>query len=169
MGVTIRIKNDVTFDAEAAADIIVAAVIGDIINRMEDGIGLNDEKMRPYSPGYRKRLERMGEDTKVDHRVTGLMLSQIMETARVVEERDKDGIATRVTMTFGVGGGGNRNNIAAFLQTLRPWFGMSPQGEIRVAEALAGSRPPDRSTTRRREFPARAKGASRFTGAGQKP
>lgn len=123
-------------DADAMCDVITTAVLGDIISRMDDGIGLNDEKMAPYSQSYLAKLKRDGEDTKVDHRVTGLMLSQMRESERQVLERSKDGTPTLVEVTFSVGSGGNRNNIAAFLQTIRPWFGISPNGITRVNDAL---------------------------------
>jgi hypothetical protein len=160
--VTIKISNEVVFDANDAADVMSPAIVGDIINRMDDGIGLDDGKMRDYSKSYKRKLERMGEDTKVDHRVTGLMLSQVKEIDRSVDARDENGVPTRVTMTFGVDGGGNRNNIAAFLQALRPWFGLSRKGQDRVAEALTGERAPSRRSTRKGSFPRLRDAAGRF-------
>lgn len=148
--VTIKIKNTVSFDAEAAADIITTAAVGAIINRMEDGIGVDDARMRDYSPAYKKRLIKEGEDTKVDHRRTGLMLSQVGVLSRETVERDAAGVPVRVEMTFGVTGAGNRNTIAAVNQTLRPWFGLSLNDLRLIDEALEGGSPASpRSSTAR--------------------
>lgn len=146
MGITKKFEP-ISFDADAMCDVITTAVLGDILSRMDDGIGLNDEKMKPYSDSYLAKLRRDGEDTKVDHRVTGLMLSQMRESERQVLERGKEGTATLVEVTFSVGSGGNRNNIAAFLQTIRPWFGISPSGVGRVQDALLAT------TTEKKNLP----------------
>lgn len=129
----------IQFDADAACDVITTTVLGDILSRMEDGIGLNDEKMADYSDSYLAQLRRANEDTKVDHRRKGLMLSQMRESERQVLERSKDGTPTLVEVTFSIGSGDNRNNIAAYLQKLRPWFGISPRGIDSVNEALVES------------------------------
>lgn len=148
--ITIKISNTVSFDAEHAADIITTAAVGAILNRMEDGIGVDDERMRDYSKSYKRHLEKIGEDTKVDHRRSGLMLSQVGILNRETVERDAAGVPVRVDMTFGVTGAGNRNTIAAVNQTLRPWFGLSPRDMQTVNEALTGESPPDpRKTTKR--------------------
>lgn len=146
--VSVTISNPLTFDADAMCDVISPAVVGEIVGRMDDGIGLNDERMRPYSASYLAKLKRDGEDTKVDHRVTGLMLSQVQEKDRSVLEVDAKGVPVVVELTFGVGSGGNRNNIAAFLQTIRPWFGISPAGAKRVADALQTGKTLNRRSTR---------------------
>ncbi len=155
--VSVTISNPLTFDADAMCDVISPAVIGEIVGRMDDGIGLNDERMKPYSASYLAKLKRDGEDTKVDHRVTGLMLSQVQEKDRAVLEVDAKGVPIVVELTFGVGSGSNRNNIAAFLQTIRPWFGISPAGAVRIAAALGTA-----EATRQKDTSRRRDSAGRF-------
>jgi hypothetical protein len=138
MGITKKFEP-ISFDADAMCDVITTSVLGNILSRMDDGVGLNDEKMADYSDSYIAQLKRANEDTKVDHRRKGLMLSQMRESERQVLERGKEGTPTYVEVTFSIGSGGNRNNIAAFLQTIRPWFGISPNDVNRVSEALVAT------------------------------
>lgn len=160
MGVTIEGDPPLTFDAELLADIISAATIGDIIERVSKGLGADDEKMKPYSKSYLAKLKREGRSPNVDLHYSGLMLSQVREVSRTVVKRDQHGTATHVRLTFGVGNAGNRAAIAAYNHDRRPWFYLSPKGEDRVQEAVGDGVRVSRHTS------AKTKGIVRRRGAG---
>ena len=125
MSVTIRRSGTIVVDTFAIAKAAATAAIGQIISRMEDGKGLNDKKMRKYSSGYLAELRRRKEDLKVDHRRTGLMLSQIKVMSLEQSGWNTEGDVVRVKVTIGVGSAKDRNLIASYNQLLRPWFGVS--------------------------------------------
>lgn len=131
--VTIRKTGTITVDTAAIADVVVAAAVGAIVNRQHDSKGLNDERMRAYSKGYTAELLRANESTVVDHRRTGLMLSQVGEVSRT-----KAGDV--ITVRIGVGTAGDRNLIAAILHRLRRWFGLSPNDRKLVRQAISKAR-----------------------------
>lgn len=133
--VVIRRSGTVTVAAGKIADVVAVAAVGAIVNRMHDGIGVNDQKMRVYSRAYLAELMRKGEDTKVDHRRSGLMLSQVRELSRTA-----DASGEVVTLRIGVGTAGDRNLIAAYLQKLRRWFGLSVSDRKIVKAAIAKAR-----------------------------
>ena len=124
MSVTIRRSGTIVVDTVAIAKAAATAAIGQIISRMEDGIGLNDTKMRGYSLGYLAELRRRKEDLRADHRRTGLMLSQI-KVMSFENFANAAGDVVRVKVTIGVGSAKDRNLIASYNQLLRPWFGVS--------------------------------------------
>lgn len=159
MSITVEVENPQTFDAELLADIVSAATIGDILQRLDEGIGADDQPMAPYSEGYRRKLQREGRSTTVDLTYTGTMKSQIRELQREITATSSDGAATAVRLTFGVGGAMNRNNIAAYNQNLRRWFGLSPQGEKRVAAAIQAGANASRHSTARKGGVVRARDA----------
>lgn len=142
------IKREGTIDVDAgkAADVIAAAAVGAVVSRQHDGQDVNDRAFKAYSVSYLAQLLREGEATNVDHRRTGLMLSQVAE----VQRRPMG--TGRVRVTIGIGSAGNRNLIGAYLQRLRKWFGLSPSDRKEVRAALAKAkgvvrRKPGTSTT----------------------
>ena len=160
MSITVEVENPQTFDAELLADIVSAATIGDILQRLDEGIGADDEAMKPYSDGYAAKLKREGRSTTVDLTYTGLMKSQIRELSRETLNASSDGVALAVRITFGVGGAGNRNNIAAYNQNIRRWFGLSPKGEKRVGAAIQAGASASRHSTARKGGVVRTRDAS---------
>jgi hypothetical protein len=133
--ITLKTSGHLDVDVEAITNVVSAAAVGHVKNRMEDGLDNRDKPMKAYSAGYRRWLQKKGEDLKVDHRVTGKMLEQLREMKR---ERSSDG--KLVTVTVGVAPGGNRNLIAAYLQEIRAWLGISPRGQKSIAKLIQATR-----------------------------
>ncbi len=78
MGITTkRSGTPVKFDAEKAARVIGAFVPGAILLRTDKGIATTGQAFAAYSTRYRRQLQRMGEDQKVDLRLTGGLLNSI--------------------------------------------------------------------------------------------
>lgn len=65
------------FNAEAIAREIQRFAPGAIIERTGRGIDLNGRPFASYSPRYRGQLRRMGEDQKVDLRLSGGLLNSV--------------------------------------------------------------------------------------------
>lgn len=130
-GVKLQKTGWLYLDVEAIADVVSAGAVGHVLDRQHDGLDNQDKPFRKYSASYAAALARAGESTDVDHRVSGLMLSQLKELNRT---RSAEGV---VTLTIGVGPGGDRNLIAAYLQRLRPWLGISPRGRASINKAIA--------------------------------
>lgn len=144
---TIEYERDgkIEIDVVALAKVVVTAAIGHIQNRNADGLDVNDQAFTipigadpenyklggPYSDSYKIWLAQHGKSkTIVDHRLSGLMMSQIRELRR---QETADGIV----ITIGVGPGGNRNIIGAIHQAKRHWFGISPRGMKDLVAVLA--------------------------------
>lgn len=123
----------VVVDSARIADVVSTAAIGAIVGRQEDGLDVRDDKMKPYSPGYLAELKRKGEATNVDHRRTGTMLNNVRELSRTV-----DGDVVRIRI--GVAPVAQRNLIAAWLQAIRRWFGLSPNDKKLVRAAITKAR-----------------------------
>lgn len=160
MSITVEVENPQTFDAELLADIVSAATIGDILQRLDEGIGADDEEMDEYSKGYTAKLKRENRSTVVDLAYSSLMKGQIQELSRETVSASADGVALAVRITFGVGGANNRNNIAAYNQARRNWFGLSPKGEKRVGAAIQAGASASRHSTARKGGVVRARDAS---------
>lgn len=131
--VIVKSSGKIHVDADRIVNVAVTAAIGAIVGRQEDGRGLNDERMRPYSKSYLAELLREGEATNVDHRRTGTMLNNLRELSRTV-------VGDVVVARVGVAPVGNRNLIAAYLQRLRKWFGLSPRDRVVITKAIAKAR-----------------------------
>ena len=84
MGITTkRSGTPVKFDAEKAAKVIGAFVPGAILLRTDKGISSTGQAFASYSDRYRRQLQRMGEDQKIDLRLTG----GLMNSVKVREKR----------------------------------------------------------------------------------
>jgi hypothetical protein len=80
---TKRSGTPVKFDAEKAARVIGAFVPGAILLRTDKGIATTGQAFASYSTRYRRQLQRMGEDQKIDLRLTG----GLMNSVKVREKR----------------------------------------------------------------------------------
>jgi hypothetical protein len=65
------------FNAEGIAREIQRFAPGAIIERTGRGLDLKGKPFAAYSPRYRNRLKRMGEDPKVDLRLSGGLLNSV--------------------------------------------------------------------------------------------
>lgn len=78
MGITTkRSGTPVKFDAAKAAKVIGAFVPGAILRRTDQGISSTGQAFASYSTQYRRQLQRMGEDQKIDLRLTGGLMNSI--------------------------------------------------------------------------------------------
>ena len=78
MGITTRrTGTPVKFDAEKAARVIGAFVPGAILLRTDKGISSTGQAFAQYSTRYRRQLQRMGEDQKIDLRLTGGLMNSV--------------------------------------------------------------------------------------------
>ena len=78
MGVTITKRGQPPrFNGEAVARLIKGLVPGEILRRTDRGIGSDGKPFAPYRPRYRKHLSDLGEDLKVDLRVSGGLMNSI--------------------------------------------------------------------------------------------
>lgn len=85
MGITTkRSGTPVKFDAEKAARVIGAFVPGAILLRTDKGISTTGQAFAAYSTRYRRQLQLMGEDQKVDLR---LAPPQMMTSVKVRGKR----------------------------------------------------------------------------------
>lgn len=77
-GITItRRGRQPKFNAEGIAREIRRFAPGAIIERTGRGLDVNGKPFAGYSPRYRRQLKRMGEDTKVDLRLSGGLLNSV--------------------------------------------------------------------------------------------
>lgn len=84
MGVKItRRGQQLTFSGERIAKTIAGLVPGMILRRTTQGIDMNGQQFAPYSKRYQRKLKRMGEDPKVDLRVSGGLMGSVK--ARSIE------------------------------------------------------------------------------------
>jgi len=74
---TKRSGTPVKFDPEKAAKVIGAFVPGAILRRTDQGISSTGQAFASYSTQYRRQLQRMGEDQKIDLRLTGGLMNSI--------------------------------------------------------------------------------------------
>ena len=78
MGITTkRSGTPVKFDAAKAAKVISAFAPGAILLRTAQGKSTTGAAFAAYSDSYRKTLQAMGEDQKVDIRLTGGLLNSV--------------------------------------------------------------------------------------------
>lgn len=93
MGVEIRRRPRMPrFNGRVAAALIKSLVPGWILARTDRGISADDVPFRAYSKRHLKNLRAMGEDTKVDLRLTGGLLNSVK--ARNVEVQGSKLIVT---------------------------------------------------------------------------
>jgi hypothetical protein len=74
---TKRSGTPVKFDGAKAGKLIAAFVPGAILRRTDQGISSTGAALAPYTSSYRKTLAKMGEDQKVDLRLTGGLMNSI--------------------------------------------------------------------------------------------
>jgi hypothetical protein len=74
---TKRTGTPVKFNGEKAGKLIAAYVPGAILRRTDQGISSTGAAFAPYRPSYRATLAAMGEDQKVDLRLTGGLMGSI--------------------------------------------------------------------------------------------
>jgi phage gpG-like protein len=78
MGVTITKRGQPPrFNGDGVARLIKGLVPGEILRRTDQGIGSDGKPFAPYRPRYRKHLSDLGEDLKVDLRVSGGLMNSI--------------------------------------------------------------------------------------------
>lgn len=78
MGIEITKRGRMpTFNAEGIAREIQRFAPGAIIERTGRGLDLKGQPFAPYSKRYRGQLKRMGEDPKVDLRLSGGLLNSV--------------------------------------------------------------------------------------------
>jgi hypothetical protein len=74
---TKRSGTPVKFNGEKAGKLIAAFVPGAILRRTDQGISSTGAALAPYTSSYRRSLTKMGEDQKVDLRLTGGLMNSI--------------------------------------------------------------------------------------------
>lgn len=78
MGVTItRRGTPPRFDPKRIAAVIKGTAPGMILERTNKGIDANGQQFAPYSRRYQNLLRRMGEDPKIDLRLSGGLLNSV--------------------------------------------------------------------------------------------
>ena len=78
MGVTITKRGQPPrFNGDGVARLIKGLVPGMILERTNKGIDINGQQFAAYSRRYRNRLRLMGEDPKVDLRLSGGLLNSV--------------------------------------------------------------------------------------------
>jgi hypothetical protein len=78
MGITVtRRGRQPRFNAAGIAREIQRFAPGAIIGRTERGLDIKGQPFAAYSPRYRGQLKRMGEDPKVDLRLSGGLLNSV--------------------------------------------------------------------------------------------
>lgn len=65
------------FNGRAVAALIKAIVPGGIVERTGRGLDMYGRQFAAYSPRYRGQLRRMGEDQKIDLRLSGGLLNSV--------------------------------------------------------------------------------------------
>lgn len=139
-GVQVTSRGHIELDLQAIAKALGPAAVGHVVERVDDGRDLEDKPLAGYTKGYERWLEKGGEDTRVDLRVTG----GLMNSVAVREERiGADGL--HLTIGPGTGTSERRraekgrmrktgvrgpphNVVGKYLNVKRPWLGISPRG-----------------------------------------
>lgn len=75
--ITMRWRGKIKVDVQRAARVLPPLIIGHVLRRTAQGKDMHDRPFAAYSAGYRRRLTRMGESTKVDLRATGGLLNSL--------------------------------------------------------------------------------------------
>lgn len=159
MGITTKRSGPpVKFDGEKAARLISGYVPGAIIRRTAQGLDANGNPFAPYTPGYRRTLGKMGEDTSEDLRLTGGLMNSIKVrekriTAAGVEVviAPDTGTSPQVRAVKGrakrTGEQGPPHNILGYWlhhgtphMRARPFMGLSPEQEAELNRILARAR-----------------------------
>lgn len=159
MGITTkRTGPPVRFDAEKAIRLIAGYVPGAIIRRTAQGIDATGAAFAPYTSRYRRTLNRMGEDTSEDLRLTGGLMNSIKVrdkrvTAAGVEVviAPDTGTSPRVAAVDGrakrTGERGPPHNVLGYWlhhgtpqMRARPFMGLSPEQQAELNRILARAR-----------------------------
>jgi len=151
--VQVTSRGHIELDLQAIAKVLGPAAVGHVLERVDEGKDTKDKPFAPYSRGYARWLERGGEDTRVDMRVTGGLMNSLAVREEVID-------AKGLTLTVGPGTGtsevrapkttvaprgknkgvpirrmtktGKRgpphNLVGKYLDVKRPWLGISPRG-----------------------------------------
>ena len=143
---TRRSGTPVKFDGQKAGKLIAAFVPGAILRRTDQGISSTGAAFAPYRPSYRATLAAMGEDPKVDLRLTGGLLNSIK--ARDIQITP-DGVRVTIAPDAGTspavyaadgkakrsGDRGPPHNVLGYWihhgigQVARPFMGLTPEQE----------------------------------------
>jgi hypothetical protein len=157
MGVTItRRGRPPRFDANRIATIIKGVVPGMILERTNRGVDINGQQFAAYSRRYRNRLRRMGEDPKVDLRLSGGLLNSVKARGATLRADSVEVTIAPDTGTSPVwapkAGGKSRrtgkqsppHNVVGYwlhygTKTIkpRPWMGLTPQQYAELVREIA--------------------------------
>lgn len=149
----------IVIDVKRAQRFLEVAVVGAIVDNVHNGRDIHGKPLAQYRPSYKKQLAAMGEDSKVDLRLTGGMLASV----RMLRIRiDTKGA---IAFIFGPGTGtsaqvapppkgkgrvahrtgrrGPAHNILGYWihhgagrLVARPWLGLAPKYRERINKAL---------------------------------
>jgi len=103
------------------------AQIVNLRQRVAQGLGVYDQKMPPYSPGYRRKRAKTGR--QVDNRdltYSGRMLGSLTQELNASE--------TGVTVVIRFADAPSQQK-ARWNQAISPWFGVSPR-DLRTLRAV---------------------------------
>lgn len=96
--VVVKQEGELKLDAKKFERVLKPAVVGKILDHTDKGLDKDGKELPDYSRGYERKLERMGEDTKPDQRVTGAMMNS-------VQHRKTTQGATGIDLIFAPGTG----------------------------------------------------------------
>lgn len=156
MGITTRrTGTPAKFDGAKAAKLIAGFVPGAILRRTDKGIDAKGNAFASYKPSYRDTLAAMGEDGKVDLRLTGGLLNSIKARQTTVTA---DGVAVVIAPDTGTspqvyasdgkakrsGKRGPPHNVLGYwlhhgtpTMQARPFMGLTPEQERELYQILA--------------------------------
>lgn len=87
MGVDIVYRGRMPkFNARGIAALIKATVPGAILKRVDKGTDLENKQFAQYSRRYIETLQRMGEDTKVDLRLSGGLMNSVKARETIIRD-----------------------------------------------------------------------------------
>lgn len=160
MGITIAKRGTPPrFNAEGIAREIQRFAPGAIVERVGRGLDVKGKPFAPYSKRYRNKLQGLGEDLKVDLRVSGGLMNSVKardatlraDSVEVViapdtgtspvwaKRKGTTGRASRV-----LGKQGPPHNIVGYwlhfgtpTMRARPWMGLDPKQEAYLRERIA--------------------------------
>ena len=147
------------FDMDKAVKIVKGFVIGAVLKRVDEGRDIYGVPFVPYSAAYVNKLRKMGEDTKVDLRVTSGLMNSI-KVRDVVKDED----SARIIIAPDAGTSRSRNpplnngkkakstvspphNILGYYiqngignQPKREFLGLSPDQEAELTKLLVAAK-----------------------------
>lgn len=155
--VTVKHVKKLELDPQRIAKQLAPAILGAVLARVDAGVDTKDQPFAQYSTAYLERLAKMGEDGKVDLRVTGGLMNSLKHLRTEI-------VGAVITMYFGpdtgtsaavappptgkkrakrTGERGPPHNVVGLWihegttrMPPRPWLGMSPANEKTIAALL---------------------------------